>query len=77
MRTTADHPTGFASASRKSATYPRLLLAAALSACDWIEDIFEKRRSRRFLMELTDAQLKDIGLSRADAFREARRSHWL
>jgi uncharacterized protein YjiS (DUF1127 family) len=36
----------------------------------------ERRRTRLDLLELTDDQLKDIGLSRADAFREARRMYW-
>ncbi|MYZ48072.1 DUF1127 domain-containing protein [Rhizobiales bacterium L72] len=35
-----------------------------------------KRRSRRALLALTDDQLKDIGLSRADAHREGLRPFW-
>jgi uncharacterized protein YjiS (DUF1127 family) len=42
----------------------------------WSERIAERRRTRLDLLELTDDQLKDIGLSRADAFREARRMYW-
>ncbi|WP_421925360.1 DUF1127 domain-containing protein [Neoaquamicrobium sediminum] len=34
----------------------------------------ERQRSRRLLVEMTDEQLKDIGVSRADAMKEARRS---
>lgn len=34
----------------------------------------ERQRSRRLLLEMTDEQLKDIGVSRADATKEARRS---
>ena len=41
-----------------------------------LEDRIEKRRSRQALLELSDYQLKDIGLSRADAFNEARRRFW-
>lgn len=37
---------------------------------------FERRRSRFALRELTDDQLKDIGLSRADAEREGLRKPW-
>lgn len=36
--------------------------------------IMERRKSRLDLLELSDAQLKDIGISRADAYREAHRS---
>jgi len=38
--------------------------------------MFEKRRSRVALLSLTDDQLKDIGLSRADAEREGLRNPW-
>jgi uncharacterized protein YjiS (DUF1127 family) len=41
-----------------------------------IEMVFERRRSRLALMELSDAQLKDIGISRSEAFREANRPFW-
>ena len=46
----------------------RLLLIAR-----FVESQLEKRRSRLSLMEMTDDQLKDIGISRADAYCEARR----
>ncbi|TPM11013.1 DUF1127 domain-containing protein [Mesorhizobium sp. B2-3-7] len=36
----------------------------------WVEAGMERRRSRRMLMELTDSQLQDIGLSRADVVGE-------
>jgi uncharacterized protein YjiS (DUF1127 family) len=38
--------------------------------------MLEKRRSRRILMELTEYQLKDIGLTRLDAINEAQRPFW-
>ena len=41
-----------------------------------IEMAVERRRSRLALMELSDAQLKDIGISRSEAFREANRPFW-
>jgi uncharacterized protein YjiS (DUF1127 family) len=41
-----------------------------------IEMAVERRRSRMALMELSDAQLKDIGISRSEAFREANRPFW-
>ncbi|GHD09903.1 DUF1127 domain-containing protein [Tianweitania populi] len=36
----------------------------------------ERQRSRRDLLELTDEQLKDIGLSRSQAHEEAYRPLW-
>ncbi len=51
-------------------------LAVALLAVSWLDDKLERRRSRRLLQELTDHQLKDIGISRADAFNEGQRPFW-
>ena len=42
----------------------------------WLDHAIERRRSRQALRELDDHLLKDIGLSRADAEREARRPFW-
>lgn len=50
--------------------------SAALRVVLMIEDALERRRSRFALMELTDEQLKDIGVSRSEAFREANRPFW-
>lgn len=36
----------------------------------------EKRLTRRALLTLNDDQLKDIGISRADAYREGTTSFW-
>ena len=36
----------------------------------------ELRRSRRALMQLNDRQLRDIGVSRDEAYREATRPFW-
>ena len=41
-----------------------------------IEDAFERRRQRRDLLALSDDQLKDIGVSRSMAHREASRPFW-
>ncbi|MDQ0326825.1 uncharacterized protein YjiS (DUF1127 family) [Rhodopseudomonas julia] len=38
--------------------------------------IMQRRRTRRALLSLTDDQLKDIGVSRADAYREGLRRPW-
>lgn len=48
-----------------------------LRLVEHLEIVMQRRRSRLALLELTDEQLKDIGLSRADAEGEARRSFWL
>jgi uncharacterized protein YjiS (DUF1127 family) len=36
----------------------------------------ERRRQRRALLWLDDAMLKDVGLGRGDAFREAAKPFW-
>ena len=41
-----------------------------------LEQQLEKRRSRMALLEVTDELLKDIGLSRSDAYRESSRRFW-
>ena len=47
------------------------------SVLTWIDTQFERRRSRRALLEMSDEQLKDIGISRSDAYREANRPMWI
>ena len=42
----------------------------------WLALCLMRRRERRALQELTDQQLKNIGLSRADVERECRRWPW-
>ncbi len=41
-----------------------------------IERMLERRRGRLALMEMTDDQLKDIGISRCDAHREGIKAFW-
>ncbi|MBL8584366.1 MAG: DUF1127 domain-containing protein [Rhizobiaceae bacterium] len=43
---------------------------------EWVEMRLERRRSRIALLEMTDQQLADIGVSRAEAYREGSRSVW-
>ncbi|MGX5841279.1 DUF1127 domain-containing protein [Mesorhizobium sp. ArgA1] len=38
--------------------------------------LLERRRGRLALLEMTDEQLKDIGVSRSDAYREGIRRFW-
>lgn len=49
-------------------------LAAAL--LERLSAMAERRRTRKALLALTDEQLKDIGISRADAYREGLRRFW-
>jgi uncharacterized protein YjiS (DUF1127 family) len=51
----------------------RSLHARYLSAARWLGRQMEKRRSRLALLEMSDEQLKDIGLSRGEAHSEFRR----
>lgn len=50
--------------------------SSLLRVISMIELAVERRRGRLALMELSDAQLKDIGVSRSEAFREANRPFW-
>lgn len=45
----------------------------------WLQALgrmLERRRTRMALSDLTDEQLKDIGLSRSQAYREVSRPFW-
>ncbi|MBB4168996.1 DUF1127 domain-containing protein [Rhizobium sp. BK538] len=55
---------------------PLSLTGICFSAVSLLEQLIwqrEKRRSRVALLALTDEQLKDLALSRADAYREMKR----
>ncbi|MCB1464536.1 MAG: DUF1127 domain-containing protein [Nitratireductor sp.] len=41
-----------------------------------VHSAFERQQSRRELMRLSDQQLDDIGVTRAEALREAGRPIW-
>ncbi|MBZ9850547.1 DUF1127 domain-containing protein [Mesorhizobium sp. CA14] len=41
-----------------------------------IDRVLQRRRGRLALMEMTDDQLKDIGISRCDAHREGIKAFW-
>lgn len=57
---------------RTSETRPSLTSILA-----WVGNRFERRRGRLALLEMSDEQLKDIGVSRGDAYREAHRPMWI
>ncbi|MER9329137.1 DUF1127 domain-containing protein [Mesorhizobium sp. M0152] len=46
------------------------------SLARWIDAMLDRRRNRLALLEMTDDQLKDIGVSRCDAHREGIRPFW-
>ena len=60
----------------QSATFWRSLRTQGIAAANWIGRQLERRRSRLALLEMTDEQLKDIGLSRGEAHREYERHLW-
>ncbi|MFD1985959.1 DUF1127 domain-containing protein [Mesorhizobium newzealandense] len=59
-----------------TATIRQSLRAQFMAAASWISCQMERRRSRRALVEMTDDQLKDIGLSRGEAHSEYMRHLW-
>jgi uncharacterized protein YjiS (DUF1127 family) len=46
------------------------------SLAQQIDTLIERRRGRLALLEMTDEQLRDIGVSRSDAYREGIRRFW-
>lgn len=42
----------------------------------WVETLIQRSVQRRQLLETEDTQLMDMGISRADAEREARKPIW-
>ncbi|RWQ40450.1 MAG: DUF1127 domain-containing protein [Mesorhizobium sp.] len=57
-------------------TYVNRLVRVVRSLFKWIDTMVDRRRSRLILLEMTDDQLKDIGVSRCDAHREGLRPFW-
>jgi uncharacterized protein YjiS (DUF1127 family) len=60
----------------RTVTIRQTLYAQFIATAGWISCQMERRRSRRALLEMTDDQLKDIGLSRGDAYSESTRRLW-
>ncbi|QDY99561.1 DUF1127 domain-containing protein [Nitratireductor mangrovi] len=56
--------------------YVRRLVVSTVSAWQLAEKLAARQRSRGCLAELTDEQLKDIGVTRSEARREAGRPFW-
>lgn len=68
-------PVAGSSESRRS-FFPYWGFAVVSAFFVWLQGRLAKRRSRIDLLSLTDEQLKDIGISRADAYREGLRPFW-
>ncbi|MEI9410187.1 DUF1127 domain-containing protein [Mesorhizobium salmacidum] len=52
------------------------LVQVVRSLANWIDHLLERLRGRLALLEMTDDQLKDIGISRCDAHREGIKPLW-
>lgn len=65
-------PTTTTAAAGSAEALRRALFDAAGRLATWAE----RRLERRALLRLSDAMLKDIGLGRGDAFREAAKPFW-
>lgn len=65
--------TGYQSLSTVRSRGVFAVILALLAALD---RQVERHRSRRLLLEMTDEQLKDIGLSRGEAFGEGAKRWW-
>ncbi|MGO4835282.1 DUF1127 domain-containing protein, partial [Rhizobiaceae sp. 2RAB30] len=72
MRTTSTARS--ASFGHRQTGFVTRLVVAINSSILWLDERLAKRRSRFALLEMTDDQLKDIGISRTDAQREGLRS---
>lgn len=71
-----DEATTGLAASRSRAGYARRIGLAAARASSWLATAMARRRSRIDLLELTDGQLRDIGLTPRQARREGMKPFW-
>lgn len=67
---------GFVHETPLLAPTARRARAVAIRLGEWLTVMRERRRSRRALLDLNDQQLEDIGISRAEALKEAHRPFW-
>jgi uncharacterized protein YjiS (DUF1127 family) len=58
------------------AGFVRRITVVIRSLAAMVDRMMMRRRTRLALLEMTDEQLKDIGVSRADAYREGSRPFW-
>lgn len=66
----------FGQIGRPWRAYVNRLVRMVTSLATVLGHLYERRRSRLALLEMTDEQLKDIGISRCDAHREGLRPFW-
>lgn len=57
----------------RAATLGQALWSGLITTASWMGRQLERRQSRLALLEMTDEQLKDIGLSRGAAYSEFKR----
>lgn len=50
---------------------------SVMAIIDYLEELETRRQGRRLLAELDETQLRDIGLTRADADQEAQKLPWV
>ncbi len=74
MRTRRDDPMSARTVCRPRVASPALPSLAGLR--DGLRRAWVAHRTRRQLRELDEHMLRDLGLSRADVVREARRAPW-
>ena len=60
----------------RGAAPARVARSLSVRLLEVIEGWAERRRQRRALLQLSDALLKDIGLARSQAEREAHKPFW-
>lgn len=60
------------SPSRRTRSFTRILLVAWTAA----DECLERRRQRLALREMSEHMLRDIGLSRSQAYNEAAKPFW-
>ncbi len=52
------------------------LAGSTVATAKWFSEAMLKRRTRHQLRDLSDELLRDIGITRAEAMHEAKRSFW-
>ena len=66
------------STARASRLLPTLPLGSLslMPLLRWVPQAYERWRERRLLEEMTDRDLRDMGITRHDALREAAKPFW-